>query len=282
MSKDDKALADTQSGQAKEIEELKKFIATAEESLESAKNALTKLTGEDILKAKKGFKPSSGAIAGLNVSESGTIIEGIFDGENMVGPEEKIYPVPANYASKSKLVEGDKLKLTVAEDGSFIFKQIGPTERKKLIGTLSFDDNMFHVLAEGKTYSVLYASVTYFKAKVGDRVTIVVPDEGVSEWGALENIIHDVKEQKEEPKENKNPLADLPEFPNVDSVSEQNDKKAAESVYPDVKMEEVQSETTSPDESFLPRQEDEISNALGENTAAGGANADSTTTELEI
>ena len=31
----------------------------------------------------------------------------------MIGPDGKNYPVPANYASKSKLIEGDILKLTI-------------------------------------------------------------------------------------------------------------------------------------------------------------------------
>ena len=67
----------------------------------------------------------------------GKIIEGQFDGQNMIGPDGKVYPVPANYASKSKLVEGDTLKLTIAQDGSFIYKQIGPVERKKIIAKIS-------------------------------------------------------------------------------------------------------------------------------------------------
>ena len=50
----------------------------------------------------------------------------------MLSPDGKNYPIPANYASKSKLVEGDLMKLTIAEDGSFIYKQIGPVPRSKL------------------------------------------------------------------------------------------------------------------------------------------------------
>ena len=53
------------------------------------------------------------------------VIEGVFDGEQMLGQDERRYPVPPNYASKSKLVVGDVLKLTIASDGTFIFKQIG-------------------------------------------------------------------------------------------------------------------------------------------------------------
>ena len=86
----------------------------------------------------------------------------------MIGPDNKQYPVPANYASKSKLVEGDVLKLTIAEDGSFIYKQIGPVERRKILGILLEDDKGdFKVLADGKMYKVLLASLTYFKADPG-------------------------------------------------------------------------------------------------------------------
>lgn len=177
--------------QDKQIENLKRYIASAEESLEAAKKALSELTGQEY--SSTGPKTDKSKFANLRVLESGTVIEGIFDGENMVGPEEKVYPVPANYASKSKLIEGDKLKLTIAEDGSFIFKQIGPIERKKIVGVLNFENNAYHVLAEGKSYNVLYASVSYFKAKPGDRVTIVTPGHGESKWAALENIIHDVE-----------------------------------------------------------------------------------------
>lgn len=126
----------------------------------------------------------------LGISEEGKVIEGVFDGQNMIGPDNKQYPVPANYASKSKLVEGDVLKLTIADDGSFIYKQIAPVERKKLLGLLIQDDKGdYQVVAEGKPFKVLLASLTYFKAEAGDEVTIVVPEAGDPQWAAVENVI---------------------------------------------------------------------------------------------
>ena len=119
----------------------------------------------------------------------GKVIEGVFDGQNMVGPNEKTYPVPANYASKSKLVEGDILKLTISEDGSFIYKQIGPIERKKLIGTVTLQDGTYMVEAGGKLYHVLFASVTYFKAQPSDEVTVVIPADRPASWAAIEAVI---------------------------------------------------------------------------------------------
>lgn len=119
----------------------------------------------------------------------GKIIEGVFDGQNMIGPGDKTYPVPANYASKSKLVEGDILKLTISEDGSFIYKQIGPVERKKLIGRIVMQDGTYMVEAGGKLYHVLFASVTYFKAQPSDEVTVVIPGDRVASWAAIEAVI---------------------------------------------------------------------------------------------
>lgn len=161
------------------------MIDSAEKNIQSAKQLLReamggKMDNSEILKKAQV----------LNVSEGGNVIEGVFDGQNMVGPDGKQYPVPANYASKSKLVEGDVLKLTIAEDGSFIYKQIGPVERKKMLGTLSADDKGdYRVVAEGRTYRVLLASLTYFKAEQGDQVTIVAPKDKDSAWAAVENVI---------------------------------------------------------------------------------------------
>jgi bifunctional DNA-binding transcriptional regulator/antitoxin component of YhaV-PrlF toxin-antitoxin module len=95
--------------------------------------------------------------------------------------------VPANYASKSKLIEGDILKLTIADDGSFVYKQIGPVARRQIIGTLVQHDGAYFVEVNGREYRVLLASVTYFKAKTGDQISIIVPEDNrEAEWAAIE------------------------------------------------------------------------------------------------
>jgi hypothetical protein len=117
----------------------------------------------------------------------GKIIEGVFDGQNMVGSDSKTYPVPANYASKSKLVQGDILKLTIDEDGTFLYKQIGPIPRKQVVGALELEEGHYFVKVGKKKYRVLLASVTYFKAKPGDQVSVNIPQEDPdAEWAALE------------------------------------------------------------------------------------------------
>lgn len=166
---------------------LLQMLESAEKSIQSAKQVLRETMGGKV------SVPSAGVaekLKSLAPSGGGKVIEGVFDGQNMMGPDGKKYPVPANYASKSKLVEGDVLKLTIADDGSFIYKQIGPVERVKKLGVLTVGDSGdYRVTVDGKQYRVLLASLTYFKAEPGDEVTIVVPQEQDTEWAAVENVI---------------------------------------------------------------------------------------------
>ena len=105
----------------------------------------------------------------------------------MIGPDGKNYPVPANYASKSKLVEGDILKLTITDDGKFLYKQIGPVERKTVIGTLITHDDKYFVEVAGREYQILYASVTYFHLREGSQVSVVIPAKNDdAAWAAVE------------------------------------------------------------------------------------------------
>jgi hypothetical protein len=132
-----------------------------------------------------------GEYADRESTDSDRIIEGVFDGQNMQGNDGEEYPVPPNYASKSKLVEGDILKLTIGPDGSFTYKQIGPVERRRQVGRLTVDEHgTFGVETPEKTYRVLLASVTFYKAEKGDDVTILLPVNGEAEWGAVEHIVH--------------------------------------------------------------------------------------------
>lgn len=171
---------------ASKIALVKEMLESAESSLRSAKQLLFEVSTSK----EKGSKYEKMA-SDLPVleEEEKKIIEGVFDGQNMIGPDKKSYPVPANYASKSKLVPGDVLKLTIMPDGSFVYKQIGPVERRRVIGPLIYEEGQYKVLADGKAYKVLLASVTYFKAEVGDEISLVIPALEDSEWGAIENII---------------------------------------------------------------------------------------------
>lgn len=160
----------------KQIKRLRALIQEAETNLAAATELLISLVGDDEKVAPV-----------VQEDNLGKVIEGVFDGQNMVGSDGKTYPVPANYASKSKLVQGDILKLTIADDGTFMYKQIGPIPRKQVVGALKLENGHYYVTVGDRDLRVLLASVTYFKAKPGDQVSVNVPeDDSNAEWAALE------------------------------------------------------------------------------------------------
>lgn len=164
---------------AQRIQSLREMINNAERTIQGAKAMLLQIEGKKKAGRKRKVEDTDG-----------TVVEGSFDGQIMVGTDGRQYPVPANYASKSKLVEGDVLKLTITPDGAFIYKQIGPIPRKNAIGVVSQDERgNYYVVADGRPYKVLLASITYFRAEPGDEVVVMMPREGTPTWAVIENVI---------------------------------------------------------------------------------------------
>ena len=152
------------------------------------------LNGVDIpnQKLEKGITVSESIKLKKEESEEGqSVVEGVFTGEEMIGPDGKRYSIPSNYASKSKLLEGDILKLIIKRDGTFVYKQIGPVDRDRLIGTLIKNDtnDQYYAMVDGERWKLLKASVTFFKGDVGDEIIILVPADAKSKWAAVENIV---------------------------------------------------------------------------------------------
>ena len=174
---------DMEKEQISEIDKNQVLLGILKDIKANIENAINVLGGAD---AKTlGIKTESKNEGGVK------ILEGVFAGDKMVGSDGKIYNIPPNYASKSKLVEGDILKLTVTTSGNFIYKQIGPTPRKRIVGELIVDDEKdeYWVAADTNKWKILKASATYFKGESGDKVAFFVPQDEHSKWAAVENIM---------------------------------------------------------------------------------------------
>lgn len=114
-----------------------------------------------------------------------TII-GIFKGNYMVTDDNHSYPVPPNYASKSRLVVGDILKLVITENGDFIYKQIMPIPRQKISAEYIGYDT---IKQKDKIYSILHNSVTYYRLQEGDKVAAYIPQKIDCSWAAVDQKI---------------------------------------------------------------------------------------------
>ncbi|NCQ06156.1 MAG: hypothetical protein GW815_01180 [Candidatus Moranbacteria bacterium] len=167
--------------QVAKIKALRDMVLSAEKTIQGAKAMLLQLEGK-----KKTGRPRKVDLDTVD----GTVVEGTFDGQIMIGTDGRQYPVPANYASKSKLVEGDMLKLTITDRGAFLYKQVGPIDRNHAIAVVTQDENgNYYVIADGKPFRVLLASITYFRAMPGDEVAIVTSQDPDATWAAIENVI---------------------------------------------------------------------------------------------
>lgn len=162
----------------KHIERLKSLIIKANTALKAAEELLISIVGDSDL---------TKTVATTDMG-SDRIIEGVFNGQNMVADDGKVYPIQANYASKSRLVQGDRMKLTINADGGFLYKQIKPVVRTQLVGVLAQKGGRYYVQVEDRNYHVLSASVTHHKIQEGDQISVTIPEgDAKAEWAAIES-----------------------------------------------------------------------------------------------
>lgn len=113
-------------------------------------------------------------------------LEGVFDGTQMIADDGALYPVPENYASKSKLLEGDLLQLIKTPDGRNYFKQVSRVPRHIKNARLEHIEAN-HGLArtdDGRGYQILLAPLRFFRVNPGEQLTLEVPEAGGT-WAAV-------------------------------------------------------------------------------------------------
>lgn len=171
----------------KKIIAIKDFIESAEKSAKNAKKLLNEVLKENNISLNELTIDTSGLTN--YKSENNKIIEWVFTWEEMLWADWYRYPVPSNYSSKSKLVQWDKLKLTIEPNWKMLYKQIAPIEREIKVWLLIKENQKFWVVSEWKTYNVLTAAVTHFKAEIWDSLTIILPAWKEATFAAIEAVI---------------------------------------------------------------------------------------------
>lgn len=172
----------------KRVEAINDFIISAEKSIKNAKKLLKEVLQENDINLSNEVELDTKWLNNY-ASEDSKIIEWVFTGSDMFGSDKNSYPVPANYASKSKLVQGDKLKLTIDGKGKMIYKQIEPIERETTTGLIVKEKEKYQVVANGNTYDLLTAAVTHFKANIGDKISIIIPAGKKATFAAIEAVL---------------------------------------------------------------------------------------------
>lgn len=134
------------------------------------------------------LKQISSQLLNYSVPNEWEVVEWVYDWLYMLWSDGKKYPVPLNYASKSKLISWDTLKLTILPNGKLMYKLISPAPRTYVRATLSQSWNEYLAIWDnGKTYKLNPAAVTYFDLKVWDEMSIIINAEGKWEFAAIES-----------------------------------------------------------------------------------------------
>jgi uncharacterized pyridoxamine 5'-phosphate oxidase family protein len=116
-------------------------------------------------------------------------IEGEFDGFYLIAEDGSKHEVPANYAAKSRLVYGDKLKI-VEEDGKKVFKQIQKLERKEIKGVLSKKEGKWYLLSDSGTYKISDTAAEFYKVELKEEAVALVPADHTNvPFAALDQVI---------------------------------------------------------------------------------------------
>lgn len=172
----------------KTIIAIKDFISSAEKSIKSAKKLLKDVIDENDINLETNTSFDTKWLNSYN-DQDAKIIEWVFTWLEMLGSDGNKYPVPVNYSSKSKMVQWDKLKLTIKENWKMLYKQISPIERTYKTWLVVKEKDKYQVVSEWKTYDLLTAAVTHFKANIWDKITIIVPDWKDATFAAIEAVM---------------------------------------------------------------------------------------------
>jgi len=129
---------------------------------------------------------------------------GKYDGMFMVTEAGKKYPVPDNYAAKTQLVYGDKLKMVEGPEGRR-FKHIEKIPRVEVEAALTVKDGRFVAVSPEGSYKLIQSAVRYLRGEEGDKVRILLPrDEKHAPFAAIVGVVGKEakrEERKEETRE---------------------------------------------------------------------------------
>lgn len=169
------------------IKALRDLIHSAQNSINSAKKILNSLAWENSDDDLTDLLESSDLTSYQSWSDQ--IVEWVFTGESMLGPDGNTYPVPQNYASKSLLVQWSKLKAIIEPSWRIKYKIISEIPFTTLLGIVTKNWEKYQINTEQKVYNVLVAAITFHKCQIGDTVSIRIPEGKEATYAVIEAVI---------------------------------------------------------------------------------------------
>lgn len=170
----------------KDLKSLRDAIIAAENSLHTAKQILGMMLGNH--KNSDNISFSTEWLQQYSDNEF-HIVEGVFTGDSMLGADGNTYPVPHNYASKSLLVQGSRLKALISQNGKINYKIIEEIPFESTIWMVTKAWDRYQITTDKKSYNVLTAAITFHKVSIGDTVNVRIPKGKDATYAVIENMI---------------------------------------------------------------------------------------------
>lgn len=168
-----------------DLKAIRDAIIAAENSIRTAKHLLSSILGTQM---KSQFSASTEWLSSYT-SEEAAIVEGVFIGDSMLGADGNTYPVPHNYASKSLLVQGSRLKAIISPNGKITYKIIEEIPYEVQLGIVTKNGDRYQVTTDKNSYHVLMAAITFHKCQIWDTVSIRIPKGKEATYAVIESVI---------------------------------------------------------------------------------------------
>jgi hypothetical protein len=184
---------------SKKISQILNLIEIANNNIQTARTLLTSLATESGIKVTGEIRTPG--TSSTDEDSALEVVEGFFDGENMIGDNGQIYTVPPNYASKTQLVIGDRMKWILTKDRE-VYKLILAAPRERVTGTFAIEGEHYVVLVDKHPtpIKILKASATYAIKNLGliqgDEVAITIPKDTTPTWGAFNTVLKGQPEEQ--------------------------------------------------------------------------------------
>ena len=167
------------------IKALRDLIVSAQISINSARSLLADLLWDD---SDNFFEADASNLSSYTSGEE-KIVEWVFTGESMLGADGNTYPMPQNYASKSLLVQGSKVKATIEPNGHIKYKIISEIPFTTALGIVTKSGEKYQINTDSKTYNVLVAAITFHKCQIWDTVSIRIPEWKDATYAVIEAVL---------------------------------------------------------------------------------------------
>jgi hypothetical protein len=112
-----------------------------------------------------------------------------YNGDSIIDDQGVIYPINKNYASKSRLIDGDVLIMRTDSQGGIYYKLSKPVPRKTVIADIKETNGQYIAIYNNKSYKILTAASNFYELYNNCQAMIVISITEDNKWCAIDGKV---------------------------------------------------------------------------------------------